>query len=64
MENTMTEFELNKSDFIRGWEACMDDNVSIPPQQYWYEQGVEHAYNSIDAETNEDPSEVFKKLYC
>lgn len=58
----MTNLELNKEDFIRGWEAAMDDNVSIPRQQYWYEQGVEYAYNSIDAETNEDPSEVFDKI--
>ena len=59
----MTDFELNKEDFIRGWEAAMDDNVSVPQQQYWYEEGVYQYGNSIDAGTNEDPSKVFQKLY-
>ena len=55
----MTTLELNKEDFIRGWEAAMDNNVSVPPQQYWYEQGVDYAYHM--SSTN-DPEEVFNSI--
>ena len=53
----MTNLELNKEDFIKGWEDTLE-GVQVSGS-YSYEQGVD--YSNHMSSTN-DPEEVFNSI--